>query len=291
MLAGMEANLMKAALAAQRIEITEYHVYTKLAEVCKDEKNSAVLRSIAEAEKAHAAFWKDKTGREVAPANLRVLWYVLLARILGLTFVLKVMERREGTGSKRYDLLGEAIPETRKISLEESEHEKALLGMLDEERLQYIGSIVLGLNDALVELTGALAGFSLALPDTRLITIAGLVTGISAAFSMAASDFLSSRAEGDPKAGRSAVYTGVTYLITVIVMILPFLLFSNPFVSLAITMSIVIVIILAFNYYLAVAKDLNFLRRFLEMTAISMGVAAFSFFLGYALKALFGIDA
>ncbi|MCE1195298.1 VIT1/CCC1 family protein [bacterium] len=287
----MEAKLMKAALAAQRIEITEYHVYAKLAERCKDEKNAAVLRSIGEAEKAHAAFWKGKTGRDMAPESLRVLWYVLLARVLGLTFVLKVMERREGTGSKRYELLGEAIPEAKKIGQEESEHEKALLGMLDEERLQYIGSIVLGLNDALVELTGALAGFSLALPDTRLITIAGLVTGISAAFSMAASDFLSSRAEGDPRAGRSALYTGVTYLITVLLMILPFLLLSNAFVSLAITMGIVIVIILSFNYYLSVAKDLNFLRRFLEMTAISMGVAAFSFFLGYALKALFGISA
>lgn len=287
----MDANLMKAALAAQRIEITEYHVYTKLADGCKDEKNAAVLRSIGEAEKEHAAFWKGKTGRDVAPATLRVLWYVVLARILGLTFVLKVMERREGTGSKRYDLLGEAIPETKQISRDEAEHEKALLGMLDEERLQYIGSIVLGLNDALVELTGALAGFSLALPDTRLITIAGLVTGISAAFSMAASDFLSSRAEGNPKAGRSALYTGVAYFITVILMIMPFLLLSNAFVSLAITLGIVVVIILCFNYYLSVAKDLKFLRRFLEMTAISFGVAAFSFFLGYALKALFGIDA
>jgi VIT1/CCC1 family predicted Fe2+/Mn2+ transporter len=38
------------------------------------------------------------------------------------------------------------------------------------------------------------------------------------------------------------------------------------------------------------AKDLNFKARFFEMTSISLGVAAFSFLVGYALKAALGID-
>ena len=42
-------------------------------------------------------------------------------------------------------------------------NESALLQLLDEEKLRYTGSIVLGLNDVLVELTGALAGLTLAL--------------------------------------------------------------------------------------------------------------------------------
>jgi VIT1/CCC1 family predicted Fe2+/Mn2+ transporter len=174
---------------------------------------------------------------------------------------------------------------------EESRHEKALLDMLDEELLRYVGSIVLGLNDALVELTGALAGFTLALGNTRLISLAGLVTGISAAFSMAASDYLSTKAEGDPRAGKSALYTGVAYLVTVVLLILPYLLLSNKFLCLGITLAVVIAIIGVFNYYLSVAKDVDFRRRFLEMGAISLGVAAFSFLIGFLLKKLLGVEA
>ena len=287
----MDAKMMKAALAAQRNEITEYHVYTQLAAVCKDPKNAEILKSIGEAERRHAAFWQTKTGKEVKPDGFKVFRTVFMARLLGLTFVLKRMEKNEGTASKAYAGLNEAFPETKQLSQDEADHERDLLAMLDEELLQYVGSIVLGLNDALVELTGALAGFTLALGDTKIISLAGLVTGISASFSMAASDYLSSKAEGDPRAAKSAIYTGVAYFITVVLMILPYLLISNKFLSLGITLSIVITIIFLFNYYLSVAKDLNFKRRFFEMTFISMGVAAFSFFIGWALKAVLGVDA
>jgi len=286
----MDDNLKKAALLAQKLEITEYHVYTRLAALSKDEKNAAVLKSIGEAERRHAGFWRTKTGIEAKPDAFRVWFQVMLARILGLTFVLKRMERNEGTASRRYAELSVAFPETKKISEEEAAHEHELLQMLDEERLQYVGSIVLGLNDALVELTGALAGFTLALADTKVITLAGLVTGISAAFSMAASDYLSSKAEGDPRAAKSALYTGVAYFFTVILMILPYLLLDNKFLSLGITLCVVVAIIFLFNYYLAVAKELDFKRRFLEMTIISLGVAAFSFFIGWALKGALGVE-
>lgn len=286
----MDESMKKRLVAAQRNEITEYHVYTKLAELAKNDQNAQVLRNIGEAERRHAEFWKTKTGIEVQPDWGKVWRTVTLARILGLTFVLKRMEKNEGTASRKYAEIESAIPEVKKIAEDEAAHEQSLLAMLDEELLQYVGSIVLGLNDALVELTGALAGFTLALGDTKIISLAGLVTGISAAFSMAASDYLSSKAEGDSKAARSALYTGMAYLITVILMILPFLLIPYKFISLAITLAIVVLIIFLFNYYISVAKDLNFRQRFWEMTLISLGVAAFSFTLGWLLKIMLGID-
>ncbi len=287
----MDKKLMAAAIKAQRGEITEYHVYTRLAARCRDEKNASILASIGEAERAHADFWKSKTGVDVKPRWITVHLTVFLAVVLGLTFVLKKMEKGEGMASTWYNQLVKNFPGLEKISADEEEHEQELLAMLDEERLQYVGSIVLGLNDALVELTGALAGFTLALADTKIISLAGLVTGISAAFSMAASDYLSSKAEGDERAAKSAVYTGVAYLITVILLILPFLFLASKIVSLIITLSTAVVIIFLFNYYLAVAKDLDFKRRFLEMTVISLGVAAFSFFIGFVLKQVLGVDA
>ena len=174
------------------------------------------------------------------------------------------------------------------IAQDEAEHEKNLLNMLDEERLHYAGSVVLGLNDALVELTGCLAGFTLALENSRIISLAGLVTGISASLSMASAKYLSCQAEEDPRAVKSAIYTGIAYLITVALLILPFLLLPNKYAALALTLIMAIFIILVFNYYLATAKDLNFKRRFAEMTVISLVVAALSFGVGYILNMFLG---
>jgi len=286
----MEEKIQKLAIEAQRTEITEHHIYYKLAQNCKDTDNAKVLRKIGDQEKGHYNFWKTKTGIDVAPDKKRIWMTTFLAKTLGLSFVLKQMEKREGTGSKLYDTLSEFYPETKLFSEEEKSHEQQVLSMLNEERLQYVGSMVLGLNDALVELTGSLAGFTLALGSTKIISLAGLVTGISAALSMAASDYLSSKAEGDATARKSAVYTGVAYLITVMLLILPFLLLTNKLQALAITIATVVLIIYLFNYYIATAKDLDFKSRFWEMTSISLGVAAFSFVVGFLLKNALGID-
>lgn len=286
----MNENIKKMVLVAQRTEITEYHIYHKIADNCKDKNNAKVLRNIGDQEKNHYNFWKAISGIDVAPNKKRIWYNVFLVKLLGLSFVLKLMEKREGTGSKMYDALSVHFPETKHFSQEELAHEKQILNMLDEERLQYVGSMVLGLNDALVELTGSLAGFTLALGNNKIITLAGLVTGISAALSMAASDYLSSKTEGDATAKKSAVYTGVAYLFTVALLILPFLLLTSKFMALTATLAIAVLIIFSFNYYISVAKDLNFKARFWEMTFISMGVATFSFLVGYALKIALGVD-
>lgn len=286
----MDAEWKKKLMSAQRAEITEYHIYTQLADRTKDDNNAAVLRRIGNEEKKHADYWKMKTGVDVQPNGWKIFKTVTMARFLGLSFVLKQMEKSEGTGSKAYDDLANDFPETKMISEDEKRHEKDLLNMLDEEGLKYVGSIVLGLNDALVELTGALAGFTLALSDNKIISLVGLVTGISAALSMAASDYLSSKAEGDDKAKKSAIYTGVAYFFTVILLILPFLLLTDKFIALPITLAIAVLIIFGFNYYISVAKDLNFKARFFEMTFISLGVATFSFLVGYGLKLMLGVN-
>jgi vacuolar iron transporter family protein len=286
----MDEKIKKMILAVQRAEVTEHKIYLKLADYAKNKNNSDVLRKIGNEELGHARYWEKITGVTVQPDRMRIFRTVLLARLLGLSFVLKLMEKREGTGSRTYQQIAEFYPETARFAEEETAHEKQLLNMLDEEGLQYVGSIVLGLNDALVELTGALAGFTLALGDTKIISLVGLVTGISAALSMAASDYLASKAEGDDRAKKSAIYTGIAYLITVVLLILPFLLLTSKFIALAITLTTAVLIIFCFNYYIATAKDLDFKSRFTEMTLISLGVAAFSFLVGYVLKAVLGVD-
>lgn len=290
----LDPALARKIAAFQRDEMTGHVLYGRLASVIKDEGNARVLRDMSQAEKCHYDFWRSLSGRDEPAYGLLVFFYYWCARILGLTFALKLMERGEKSAVEGYKAVSRLVPEAVRIGEEEEAHEDALMAMLDEERLAYMGSIVLGLNDALVELTGTLAGLTFALRNGPLVAVSGIVTGIAAAFSMAASDYLASKADGDPRAAKSAVYTGVAYLVTVVFLVLPYLLLprdgSMIFLSLGLTLAIAVAIIAAFNFYLAVAKDLDFRRRFGEMAAISLGVSAFSFGVGLVVRAVFGIE-
>ncbi|MBN1687217.1 MAG: VIT1/CCC1 transporter family protein [Spirochaetales bacterium] len=277
---------------AQRIELTEYLIYTRLAAKTKDENNRNILQQIAADEKSHAEFWEKITGASVRPFRRKIFFFFWISRLFGLTFGIKLLERGEERAQGVYGRLVSTVPGVEQLMKDEEEHEQALIGLIEEEGLAYIGSVVLGLNDALVELTGALAGLSFALRNTRLIALAGLITGIAASFSMAASEYLSTKAEGGEKnAVKSSIYTGLAYIVTVFLLILPYLLIAHYLICLAVTISVAILIIFIFNYYVSVAQDLSFKRRFLEMAAISLGVSALSFGIGYVIRIVLGVDA
>ena len=281
----------KQFLEFQRNEITEYRIYRELAKVTKDAANREVLNRIAADELRHYEQLKQATGQDVAPNRWQVWKYVLISRLLGLTFGIKLMEAGEASAQKSYDGYEEEFEPAGLMASDENEHEQELIGLIDEERLRYTGSIVLGLNDALVELTGALAGFTLALQNTRLIAMTGAITGIAAALSMATSEYLSTKAEETEKHPlKASVYTGAAYIFTVLMLIAPYLIFQNFFVCLAVTLTLGVLIIASFNYYIAVAKDLNFRKRFLEMAGLSLGVAAVSFLVGFLLRKFTGIE-
>ncbi len=284
-------SMKKQLLAFQRNEMTEHHIYLRLAAATGDSANREVLLRIAADELRHYNHLKKATGQDVAPNRFRVWKYVLTARLLGLTFAIKLMEAGEVGAQESYGEYENDFEPAGLIAAEENEHEQELIGMIDEERLRYTGSVVLGLNDALVELTGALAGFTLALQNTRLIAMTGAITGIAAALSMATSEYLSTKAEDtDKHAGKASVYTGIAYIFTVLVLIAPYLIFKNYFVCLGITLALGVGIIASFNYYIAIAKDLDFRKRFLEMTGLSLGVAAVSFLVGFLLRQFTNID-
>jgi VIT1/CCC1 family predicted Fe2+/Mn2+ transporter len=289
------SNMIKILKKLQKSEITEYAIYIKIAKYVKNKENRETLLKIAEEEKKHYNIWKKYSKEDVTPSKLTVFYYTCLAKVLGYTFVIKQMEKRQNgfnLDKSVVDELSSSVPEVIEIHKEELVHEKKLIELLDEERLHYVGSMVLGLNDALVEFTGSLAGYTFAMQSNKLISLAGLITGISATLSMTASEFLSARAEGDKNAKRAAMYTGIAYLITVVLLILPYLLLPEKMygLSLAIMLFAVVAIIALFNYYIAIAKDLSFKTRFLEMAGISLSVAAISFIIGIIVKNVLGID-
>ena len=283
--------MKKVLLDLQRTEITEYEIYSRLAEKIKDPKNKKLLKHIAKDEMDHYRFWKKYTKQDVKPKKLMIWKHVLLRKVFGIVFSLKLMGKQESCVACEYDKLVKTIPEVKKVKEDEIKHEKALINLIEEDRLKYLGSIVLGLNDALVELTGVLAGLTLAFQNPRIIAVAGLITGIAASLSMGGSEYLSTKTEKTKRRPvKAAIFTAIAYFFTVLFLIFPYFVLSNVMYSLAWTLVNAIIVILVFSYYNAVANDRSFKRHFFEMFVISMGVAALSFAIGFLLRSYIGIE-
>ncbi len=287
----LSESIRKQILVFQQLEITEYHIYKRLAARVNSPENAKILEQIASDELSHYNSWKEYTKREVQPRWSFVWFYYFVSVAFGFTFGIKLMERGEESAQKNYAEVVKVIPEAERIKHEEDVHEERLINMLDEERLRYAGSIVLGMNDALVELTGALAGLTLAFQNEKLIALSGIITGVAAALSMAASEYLSTRSEDTGRHPvRAAIYTGVAYIVTVALLVLPYLLIANYIIDLIIALVIAVLIIAVFNYYISVAKGESFRARFAEMAILSLSVAALSFVLGYLISKWLGVN-
>ena len=280
-----EPALIATLLAMQRGEITEHHIYTKIAAAQKDPHNREVLTRIAQDELGHYGIWKRYTHQDVEPNTARIWFYYLIARVFGITFAIKLMEGVEKRAQSYDKALIDKIPEIQTILTNEETHERELIALIDEERLKYVGSVVLGLNDALVEFTGTLAGLTFAIQNTQIIAVVGLIMGVAASLSMGASEYLSQRSDGGPTDPlKASVYTGTAYILTVALLILPFLVFTSPYYALMLTLLGAVMVIFLFTFYISVAKDLPFWKRFGEMLLISLGIAAISFVIGIFIR-------
>ena len=292
----MNTNTDTAAvlLSQLRNELAEAAIYARLARLEKDPENKRILIGISEDEATHARVIAGILGREAQISSFKVAWTVLCARIFGITFTLKAMERGENTAGEIYRRILRTYPQLAILAEDEDRHEAKLIDMLNDERLNNMGAIVLGLNDALVELTGALAGFTFAIGDTARIAKLGLITGLAAAMSMAASAFLSARAgaqagaeseEGEGgSAMKTAAYTGIAYILTVLLLVAPYAFISSASAALGTMLLGAFGIIAFFNFYLSVARSTSFWRGFSVMAGISTIVALVSYGFGYLLR-------
>ncbi len=285
----MEERIRRMLLDFQKNELTEHLVYKNLAKRTKG-KNREILKRISDDELKHHRIWKRHTGEEVKPNRFKIFLYGLMARIFGLTFAIKLMENAEIEAEKNYAEIEGIVPRASEILEEETTHENLLISMIEEEKIGYISSMVLGLNDALVELTGTLAGLTFALQNTRVVGLAGFITGIAASLSMAASEYLSQKSEEGKNPLKSAFYTGVAYILTVVVLVLPYFIFRSYYLALGVTISAVFFVVLFFTFFVSVVKDQPFRGLFLEMISISIGVAVISFIIGLATRKILGIE-
>lgn len=132
----LTSAIIKQIIGAQQNEVTEYHIYKRLARKSKNKKHKNILNSIAEDELRHYKIWLKHSGVEVEPNRWNLFKFYWLTQIFGLEYGLKKMEKGEHRSQINYVELGKYIPDAIKISIEETQHEEKLFKMLASKRLQ-----------------------------------------------------------------------------------------------------------------------------------------------------------
>ena len=272
-------------------EYKSYLMYKELARVETVSSFKKVLRELVKHEEHDYKFWMNFAIKKELHVNPIVIFLLkMMRKILGLTFTVKFFEANERRAIRNYIAYSKlADPKMRKtikrILRHELRHEKRLISSIQEEKVKFVSSIILGMNDGLVELTGALVGFSFAFQDSLTIALTGLITGIAATLSMAASAYMQAKHEVEHKnAKKSAVYCGASYFVVVSLLVMPFLAFSNIMTALSYMFGVALLILGSASFYTSVLFDRPFLKQFGQMLFFSLGVAAVSFCIGLLVR-------
>jgi vacuolar iron transporter family protein len=281
-------------LALQRSEITEHHVYAKLAERAQG-TNRTVLEQIAADELRHYGQFKAITGSDVKPDRLKMTFYSLCTSVFGFTFGIKLMEQGEKRAAEAYRLLQGNLPALVQVIEDESRHERALIAAIDEEKLSYMGSMVLALNNSIQEFSGIAAGLTFAMQtNARAIGVTILISGLAATLAMSASEYLSQKAEANASAeGRrspwkAVLYAGGIYLFIVLAIVLPYFFIGSCHAALTTALCGVGLILAVFTFFMAVVKGLRYRTVLLEALGVALAVVAASFLIGTAARSALG---
>jgi VIT1/CCC1 family predicted Fe2+/Mn2+ transporter len=278
----LDIETEKKVITAQKTEITEHYIYDRLSQSVKGERNREILQRISRDELKHHNLCNYYTCIEVKPNRFKIWLYYAISRIFGITFGLKLMERNEDRAHTAYQQLAKAIPEVENVILDEERHGNELINMIDDERLEYSSDIVRGLNVALVEITGALAGFTFALQDEKLVLTAGLIIGITVSLSTTGTEYIATKSSTSVKNPlKSAFYAWLANIVAIAFLLLPYLIFGNIYLALGLMIFDAVIVIFILTFYLSVARDISTTKMFLETTAISLGIAALAFGIGF----------
>lgn len=276
-------------------EYADYLLYRELASTEKDPGNREALSKLAQQEYDHYLFWKKFLPSFEAVLNpFFIFGFRLLRRVMGLTFTVKFLEGRERATVTEYqavlaELSGEDKARLEKIIQEEDEHENFFIGQIQETVIKYIGFIALGLADAIVEITGVHAGFLGVTSSTLFAGISGLIVGFSAAISMGSAAYLQAKQDPHRSAWTSAIVTGISYIISVVLLAVPYFLTSHMSYAFGFSIVVGMLLIALLTFYSAVVFDRRFLREFLQTVTLMLATAAITFLLGVVLGKAFGI--
>jgi VIT1/CCC1 family predicted Fe2+/Mn2+ transporter len=278
-------------------ELTDYAVYKKLSEQGYEKKHrfSETLKRMSAMEHEHYEFWsKYCPERKIEASNIKVYSTVLIRRLLGVTFAVKLLERNEMNTIKKYRDVAHEIPEAdqaqfKKIVQDEVEHENEFVAQFDEPHIKYISFIVLGLADALVEIAGIHAGSLGIYNRTELAGLAGIIAGAAASIAMASAAYAQAKTGFKGSAAVSAVYTGISYFLTALILATPYFLTNVMIYALTASLILAVVLTAFISFYGSVISGTGFKKDFLEITSIIFGATVALYLLGIVIGTLTGI--
>ncbi len=195
-------------------EIDGTAIYRVLAEAEGDEERRSIFEELAAVEERHANVWRQKLReagvepRERGP-SLRVRIVGFLARRFGVKSVLPIVRSLEAGAYAAYMAQGETA---QAIAPDEEEHGR-ILGRLQRPQLGPVEAIaaretwhrrggsgtlrasIFGVSDGLVSNTAIIMGFAGAQTEGKFVLLAGVAGLLAGAFSMAAGEYVSMRAQ------------------------------------------------------------------------------------------------
>ena len=195
-------------------EIDGIAIYEMLAAAEKDEERRRIFRELVEVEERHAEVWRQKLieagvePREHGP-SLRVRGIGLMARVFGVRSVLSIVRSMEAGAYAAYmaqDETAQALaPDERehritmsRLARRGQEPSEAILENEGWHRFGAGGTLrasIFGVSDGLVSNTALVMGFAGARTDADFVLLAGVAGLLAGAFSMAAGEYVSMRAQ------------------------------------------------------------------------------------------------
>jgi VIT1/CCC1 family predicted Fe2+/Mn2+ transporter/rubrerythrin len=212
---GRDADSLRRFQANLDDEIDGIAVYRMLAEAEPDEERRSILEELAAVEERHANVWRRKLReagaepREHGP-SLRVRMVGFFARRFGVRAVLPIVRGMEAGAYGMYMAQDETA---QLIAPDEREHGRTLARLLRQEQANPVEAIVaretwhrtggggtlrasvFGISDGLVSNTSLVMGFAGAQTEGKFVLLAGVAGLLAGAFSMAAGEYVSMRAQ------------------------------------------------------------------------------------------------
>jgi len=289
-----DVNLSEFAYLSAVDEYTDYVVYKKLSGLGFEKRHrfSGTLKRLATMEYGHYKFWSRYCPeRKVTVSNLKVYFIIAIRLLLGVTFAVKFLERNEKNTINKYKAVSRQIPQRDRVQFnrmvaDEIEHENRFAEQFDEPHIKYISFIVLGLADALVEIAGIHAG-SLGIYDqTELAGLAGIIAGAAASIAMASAAYAQAKTGFKGSASLSAVYTGVSYFVTALILATPYFLTKVMVDALTASLALAVVLIAFISFYGSVISGAVFKKDFIEISSIMFGATVALYLIGLVIRYL-----
>lgn len=276
-------------------EYTDHLVYARLAAREQNAQRKETLFNLSRQEESHYKFWEtllDGYKPRVRGVFLRAS--IALRYFFGVTFAVKFLERHEAQVIEEYRRVrplmeGDAGTQLDRIIADEEKHEDFFIDQINEGVVKYLGFIVLGLADAIIEITGVHAGFLGVTSSTTMAGVAGLIVGFAAAISMATAAYLQAKQSTERNPITSALITGLSYILAVVLLALPYFLTDKMLLAFLVSLAMAMLLTAYFTFYSAVLFDRHFGKEFLESSVLTLGTAIATYFFGEFLGKMFGL--